>query len=63
MDGVRAEGRLFCVADEAHRLAYKDSPIDSILGEARKYGVGMILASQSPHDFDPIVLGNAATKI
>ncbi len=55
--------RLFCVADEAHRLAYPKSPIDSILREARKYGVGMILTSQSPHDFDPIVFGNVATKI
>lgn len=55
--------RLFCVADEAHRLAYPKSPIDSILREARKYGVGMILASQSLHDFDPIVFGNVATKM
>jgi len=61
--GESRELRLVCVADEAHRLAYAKSPIDSMLREARKYGVGMILASQSPHDFDPVVFGNVATKI
>jgi DNA polymerase III delta prime subunit len=55
--------RVFCILDEAHRLAYPKSPVDRMLREARKYGVGMVLASQSPHDFDPIVLANAATRI
>jgi hypothetical protein len=55
--------RLFCFADEAHRLSYSKSPVDTMLREARKYGMGMILSSQSPHDFEPIVFANAATKI
>ncbi len=55
--------RLFCVTDEAHKLSYPDSPVDSILREARKYGVGMILASQRPHDFALPVFANTATKI
>ena len=55
--------RLFCVADEAHRLAYSKSPVDTITREARKYSVGMILASQSPHDFDSVVFANVASKL
>lgn len=55
--------RLLCVLDEAHRLAYRKSPVDSMLREARKYGVGMLLASQSPGDFSDIVFANAAVNI
>jgi hypothetical protein len=44
-------------------LAYPKSPVDTIVREARKYGVGMILASQSPHDFDRSVFANVASKL
>ncbi len=41
----------FCVIDEAHRLDYEGSAMITFLREARSYGVGMILSSQSPRDF------------
>jgi len=51
--------RMYCVIDEAHRLMYENSPLDRLLRESRKYGVGVILASQRPADFNETVLANA----
>ncbi|MCK4729997.1 MAG: ATP-binding protein [Candidatus Aenigmarchaeota archaeon] len=50
--------RLFCVIDEAHRLMYDNSPLNRLLRESRKYGIGVILASQRPSDFNETVLAN-----
>ncbi len=50
--------KMYCVIDEAHRLMYENSPLDRLLREARKYGVGVILASQRPADFNETVLAN-----
>lgn len=50
--------KLYCVIDEAHRLMYDNSPLDRFLRESRKYGVGVILASQRPVDFNETVLAN-----
>ncbi len=57
--------RAYCVIDEAHILddgkdSYR-SPLVKIAREARKYGLGLILASQRPRDFSKSVLHNAAT--
>jgi DNA helicase HerA-like ATPase len=52
------------VLDEAHRLAMSDgSPVQRILREGRKFGVGVILASQQPEDFDTVAYTNTATKL
>ncbi len=50
--------RLFCIIDEAHRLMYENSPLNRLLRESRKYGIGVILASQRPSDFNETVLAN-----
>lgn len=55
--------RLFCMIDEAHRMVYPGSPIDTLLREARKYGIGVILASQRATDFNENILANAGTII
>lgn len=56
--------RSFVVLDEAHRLAMSDgSPVQRILREGRKFGVGLILASQQPEDFDTVAYTNTATKL
>jgi DNA phosphorothioation-dependent restriction protein DptH len=58
------ELRCFVVIDEAHRIpANEGSAIERLLREGRKFGIGMILASQQPEDFTSIALSNTATKI
>jgi len=63
ISGKSSELRLFCIIDEAHRLTYDGSPIDQILKESRKYGLGMVLASQRPVDFSDDILANTSTKL
>jgi DNA phosphorothioation-dependent restriction protein DptH len=54
----------FCVLDEAHNLCFQDNtPIDKLIREARKFGLGLILASQQPTDFAQTVLANTASKL
>jgi len=53
---------LYVVIDEAHKLSY-DQTLTDLIREARKYGVGFILASQSIRDFATIVFENMGTKI
>ena len=56
--------RCFVVLDEAHKLAFGvDSPVEKILREGRKFGLGTILASQQPEDFGAVAFSNTATKI
>jgi hypothetical protein len=59
----KSDLELYCVIDEAHRLAYEDSPIDKILRESRKYGLGIILASQSADDFSEIIRANTGAYL
>ena len=54
--------KLAVVLDEAHRMA-RDVTLPKIMKEGRKYGVGVIVASQSSEDFHKDVLANAGTKI
>ena len=56
--------RCFVVLDEAHKLAFgPGSPVEKILREGRKFGLGVILASQQPEDFSGFAFTNTATKI
>jgi DNA helicase HerA-like ATPase len=55
---------LYCVLDEAHHLSFRDGgPVDSLLREARKFGLGIIFASQQPGDFNPAAFSNSASKL
>lgn len=55
---------LFCVLDEAHHLSFREGgPVDSLLREARKFGLGLIFASQQPEDFSPAAYSNSASKL
>ena len=56
--------RCFVVLDEAHRLSFDEgSPTEKLLREGRKFGLGLILASQQPEDFSAVAFGNTATKL
>jgi DNA helicase HerA-like ATPase len=56
--------RCFIVLDEAHRLSFaKGSPAEKLLREGRKFGLGLILASQQPEDFTATAFANTATKL
>jgi hypothetical protein len=56
--------RCFVVLDEAHKLAFgPGSPVEKVLREGRKFGLGVILASQQPEDFSPVAFANTAAKI
>jgi DNA helicase HerA-like ATPase len=56
--------RCFVVLDEAHRLiSGSGTAVDKLLREGRKFGVGAILASQQPEDFDEVAFSNTATKL
>jgi DNA phosphorothioation-dependent restriction protein DptH len=54
----------FIVLDEAHKLSFdRGSPVEKLLREGRKFGLGLIVASQQPEDFSPVAFANTATKI
>lgn len=56
--------RCFVVLDEAHKLSFSSgSPVEKLLREGRKFGLGVILASQQPEDFSPVAFANTSTKI
>ena len=55
--------RMYTIIDEAHRLMYENSPLDRLLRESRKYGIGVILASQRPSDFNETVLANTGVLL
>lgn len=56
--------RCFVILDEAHKLSFAPgSPVEKLLREGRKFGLGLILASQQPEDFSPVAFANTATKI
>ncbi len=60
----QTELRLFCVLDEAHHLSFRENaPISALLREARKFGLGIIFASQQPEDFSPVAYTNSASKL
>jgi DNA phosphorothioation-dependent restriction protein DptH len=54
----------FVILDEAHKLALvPGSPAEKLLREGRKFGLGLILASQQPEDFSSVAFANTATKM
>ncbi len=56
--------RCFVVLDEAHKLSFdRGSPVEKLLREGRKFGVGLMLASQQPEDYSPVAFANTATKM
>lgn len=56
--------RCFAVLDEAHKLSCDGgSPVEYLLRVARKFGLGLILASQQPEDFSSVAFANSATKM
>ncbi|MCX8194563.1 MAG: ATP-binding protein [Candidatus Micrarchaeota archaeon] len=60
----QAEGRprLFVVVDEAWKIASDErSDVISIVREGRKYGFGLIIASQNPTDIHKSIFSNAGT--
>jgi DNA phosphorothioation-dependent restriction protein DptH len=60
--GHASSMRLVVVLDEAHLLA-KDVTIPKLMKEGRKFGISLLLVSQSLDDFRSEVLENAGTKI
>lgn len=54
--------RLAIVLDEAHRLA-KDVTLPKLMREGRKFGISVVVASQSLSDFHPDILNNVGAKI
>jgi hypothetical protein len=56
--------RCFVILDEAHKLSFNPgSPVEKLLREGRKFGLGLVLASQQPEDFSPVAFANTATKL
>jgi DNA phosphorothioation-dependent restriction protein DptH len=56
--------RLYCVLDEAHHLSFREGgPTDYLLREARKFGLGIMFASQQPQDFSQPAFSNSASKL
>lgn len=63
--GVQSEICDVIVVDEAHLFFDEagDNPLNAIAKEARKFGVGLVSASQSPTHFSEDFLGNCGTKV
>lgn len=56
--------RVFCILDEAHHLSFRENgPMEALLRQARKFGLGIIFASQQPEDFSPVAYSNTASKL
>jgi len=56
--------KLFIVLDEAHKLSIDEgSPVEKLLREGRKFGLGIMLASQEVEDFSKVAFSNTATKL
>jgi energy-coupling factor transporter ATP-binding protein EcfA2 len=54
--------RTYLFVDEAKEIA-KSPALDRIIADGRKYGLNLVLASQSERHLSADVMGNAATKI
>jgi hypothetical protein len=60
--GESSRIRVMACVDEAHKLC-GDETITTLVKEARKYGLGLILSSQETRDFHPSVFANVGTLI
>ncbi|MDE1855978.1 MAG: ATP-binding protein [Candidatus Micrarchaeota archaeon] len=59
--GTSEKFRTFIVLDEAWKLLLSDDSLSILIREGRKYGVGLLLASQIIGDVDESLLSNIAT--
>ncbi|MGI0141981.1 MAG: ATP-binding protein [Candidatus Micrarchaeales archaeon] len=59
--GVSKDYNLFIVLDEAWKLLINDDTLNVLIREGRKYGVGLVLASQLLNDISEKFLANVAT--
>ena len=62
MAGVTKTLRIMVCIDEAHKLC-GDETITSLVKEARKYGLGLLLSSQETRDFHQSIFANTGTLI
>ena len=62
MAGMSKALRIMVCVDEAHKLCGDDT-ITSLIKEARKYGLGIILSSQETRDFHPSIFANTGTLV
>ena len=60
--GLSKDLRLMVCIDEAHKVC-GDETITSLVKEARKYGLGLILSSQETRDFHDSIFANTGTLI
>ncbi len=59
-----AEGRsldLLVVLDEAWKICQEDGDPVAIVREGRKYAFGLLVASQNPTDFNPVIFSNVGS--
>lgn len=63
--GIQDDVMEIIIVDEAHKFLDDDSdnPLNIIAKEARKFGLGLLAASQSPSHFSEDFLSNVSTKI
>jgi hypothetical protein len=61
--GLTDKARFYLLLDEANRMDFPGSPLERLVREARKFGVGIIVASQRPGDFTETVPANVACSI
>ena len=48
---IRNQIKILIIMDEAHKLAYDNSPVADFLRQGRKYGASVVLSTQQPDDF------------
>lgn len=63
--GIQDDVIEIIIVDEAHKFLddESDNPMNIIAKEARKFGLGLVAASQSPKHFSEDFLSNVSTKI
>ncbi len=60
---------MLMIVDEAHRVLgktvyeKKKNVFTRLLAESRKHGLGIVMISQNPNDFDQQIISNCSTKI
>jgi hypothetical protein len=60
-DTANYKNRIFLVLDEAWKLVKHSNSLETIIREGRKYGAGIVIASQLIEDIDAPFLANIAT--
>ncbi|MEM4035291.1 MAG: DUF87 domain-containing protein [Fervidicoccaceae archaeon] len=60
-----AGGRILLVVDEAHNIMPKsvDNFVSKMIAESRKFGIGVVIVTQSPSSVNPEFIKNLNTKI